>query len=94
MISPITPNNEVNVNNNTVWKATPNTACPTCTVNWSVTDISNPNPTMIPGTNPWNKIFTTVGLKTVSAQFVSSNYSGTPCTANTTIVQTGGGTEL
>jgi len=90
---PLTSSNEVSVNNNTVWKAS--STCPTCTVNWSVTDTNNPNPTMTPGTNPWNKIFTTIGSKIVSAQFVSPGGTpGTTCTATTTVVQTGGGTEL
>jgi hypothetical protein len=95
MTSPITSNNEVSVNNNTIWTATPQTPCPTCTTKWSVTDANNPSPTAVTGTNPWNKIFTTVGLKTVSAQIFSDSVSsGSPCSATTTVVQSGVGTEI
>jgi uncharacterized repeat protein (TIGR02543 family) len=95
MTSPITSSNEVSVNNNTVWTASTTPACPSCTTKWSVTDANNPNPTSVTGTNPWNKIFTTIGSKTVSAQFVIlGGSSGTICTSTIMVVQSGGGREI
>ena len=82
MTSPSSSTGEVDLNSTTVWTATPKTSCPNCTTKWSVTDANNPSPTAVTGTNPWNKIFTTVGQKIVSAQISS----GAPCTKTVRVV--------
>lgn len=83
----------VNVNNNIKWTATPKVAGNYAT-KWAFTDSNNPTQVYITASNPWDKIFTTTGLKTVYVKFASStapNVVGNPCTATTTVVQTGGG---
>lgn len=88
------PDNPVNVNNNIEWTATPNIAGNYIT-KWAFTDSNNPNTQFITGPNPWNKIFTTVGLKTVYVKFASStapNIVGNTCTSTINMVQTGGNT--
>lgn len=80
----------VNVNTNTTWSVNVASLCPTCLKTWSFNSAATTTST----DNILNKIFTTVGLKTVSVQ-VSSTTAGTignPCTATVNVVQTGGNT--
>jgi hypothetical protein len=86
----------VNVNTNTVWTVNP-PACSTCTRTWSIIEGTQNNPPngTVSG-NTINHIFTTIGLKEVRVTF-STTTGGIPrsgsCTATTTVVQTGGGTQ-
>lgn len=79
--------NTVNVNTNTVWELTSNPPCPTCSKSWTVNGV----PEASTGSS-LNKIFTTIGDKTITATISSSTVTCT-ATATTTVVQTGGGTE-
>lgn len=86
----------VNVNTNTTWTASaPN--CLDCTKYWSLQDSNNQNQLRIATTtnNFINYIFTTIGEKTILAQFTQTidnvRYAGNPCSATTNVVQTGGG---
>ncbi len=85
----------VNVNNNIMWTVTPKIAGD-YTTKWAFTDSNNHNPQFVTGTNSWNKIFTTIGLKTVYVKFASStapNIVGNTCATTINIVQTGGSTK-
>lgn len=85
----------VNVNISTDWTVTPPSACPNCPKIWSVSSGSSTVPLSTTG-NIMSRIFTTVGSKVVAVQFSSSTSAGlrygNPCTATTTVVQTGGTT--
>jgi hypothetical protein len=60
---------------------------------WTVID-NNATTTTTSTINTLNQIFTTIGLKKVLISFASTTpgglVAGLPCTATTTIVQTGG----
>jgi hypothetical protein len=94
----IGPSGPVNVNTNTSWDVTPLSTCTKCDILWAMTDSNNSTPVYSTGLTTWNKIFTTIGLKNVYVKFATSTPSGRlesaiPCTASTTVVQTGGVTQ-
>ena len=86
-----TASSTVKVNTNSLWTVTPaTTAFPAgYTVGWK----TDPSSGFAVDLNPWNKIFTTIGQKTVSAQVYSGDYFGNPCAANINVVQSGGSTK-
>ena len=79
------------INNTTTWMVDSTPACPDCTYTWSGTNISSsPAPT----SNPFPKIYTTIGLKSINV--LAKNLNGSQfCTASatTTVSFTGGTTE-
>ena len=84
-----TASSTVNVNTNTLWTASSTVSRPQWTkTRWSTGSVT----TTEPG-KTFNNIFTTIGLKTVTAEIASTTEGvfGPPCTATTTVVQTGGG---
>jgi hypothetical protein len=77
----------VNINTNTGWEVSPTSTRP---VLWKIEDTNSTTYPAVTGYN-LNKIFTTVGLKTVSAKIGSTTAGvyGNPCTATTTVIQVG-----
>jgi hypothetical protein len=83
----------VNVNTNITYTANIS-QCPNCTKEWAVVDSNNQtldDSDYEEGDSSWNKIFTTVGLKTINFK-LSSTTAGTYgiCSTTTTVIQTGG----
>jgi len=83
------------INTNTTWTGTFKTNSDLdmlgYTKTWTVSDANTPSPTPFIGPNPLYRIFTTVGLKTVSLTISSSTSAtvGASCTATTTVIQNG-----
>ena len=89
-VASVPPNiSKVVINTNSTWAITPTSTLP---VIWKVTDINGngANYPMQSG-NILNNIFTTVGIKIVSAKISSSTLGiyGLPCSATTTVVLSG-----
>jgi hypothetical protein len=82
----------VNINTNTTWTVTPKTSNPdwsTYDKDWTLSDHNNENifiGSSESGSNTFDYIFNTVGLKTIGA----SVRGGNMCTSTVTIVQQGG----
>jgi hypothetical protein len=87
-----TASSTVNINANTVWTVVANPVCPACSgVRWTINDSNGTSsPSEIGYT--LNNIFTTTGLKTVTAELASSTLGvyGPPCSATTTVEQVSG----
>jgi len=79
--------NQVSINNNTVWKSIASTSP---RVIWKVED-TNGASYPVEASDTLNKIFTTTGLKVVTAKIASTTLGvfGLPCSATTTVVQSG-----
>jgi hypothetical protein len=87
------PTGPVNVNTRTTWAAESGFDCPDCTKIWTLIDAVNPSGKVITATtsSSINNIFTTIGQKTIGAQFISGNMAGRMCTSTmVSVVQTGG----
>jgi hypothetical protein len=84
--------NPVLINTNTIWTSI---ATSTASRLWIITDSNGSSATTTETSGVLNKVFTTIGLKTVTARVASTTPGvyGAPCSATTTVVQTGGTTQ-
>jgi hypothetical protein len=103
--TPLTPSTALNcsflptpatnqLNTTVVLTATTTPACPSCTKKWTLIDNNNlaPGKDITGGDNTsytLSNIFTTVGLKTITAQVFSADglFYGNTCTTTTNIIQ-------
>jgi len=86
---PLTP---VKVNNNATWTISTTPACPSCLRDWTMDSNGTKTPLLVGGaSDTLNKIITTTGMKTITAQVFSTNRLkfGNPCIATTTVTQSG-----
>ncbi len=86
----------VNVNNQITFTASPADQCPSCVKSWGFVDGNNiPTNFSNTGSDSWNKIFTTTGLKTVAYRLSTTTTASLDgiygiCSTTTNIVLTGG----
>jgi len=82
----IMPSSTININTNAVFTFTPDSP----NIYWKTEGDTD----FVARANPMNKIFTTIGQKTIIAKVASTAPSvfGTPCEVDINVVQTGGGT--
>lgn len=90
----VSANNQTSINTNTTWSVTIPASCIGCTIKWKAVDNNNLNPAPVDGSTVWNKIFTTVGLKKISAEIYlsgakicSSNIATTSVTQSGIIIE-------
>jgi hypothetical protein len=90
LTSPLNNPSSVNVNTNTQWTVSSVSSLDLSnsqyTKAWSSTGSGS-----VTGSNVWNKIFTTIGQKTVGVTVSTDNTTGVECTKNINVIQAGGG---